>query len=56
MKFCITFKTPDVLDQIDDDHYPRKELERFLDRWVTYGEYVTIEFDTDAGSARIIER
>lgn len=56
MTFRITFKTPDVFDQIEDDHYTRKELERFLDRWITYGEYVTIEFDTDAGTAKVVER
>lgn len=24
-------------------------------RWVQYGEYVTIEFDTDAGTATVVE-
>jgi len=52
MKFQLTFKTPDILDQIDtgsDD-----EIERcrdFANRWIEWGEYLIVEFDTEEGTA-----
>lgn len=30
--------------------------QRIVDRWVEYGEYYRIEFDTDAGTARVLPR
>lgn len=33
----------------------RKErLRAFMGAWVEYGEYVTVEFDTEAGTARVV--
>ena len=29
------------------------KVETHLEKWITYGEYVTIEFDTDAGTATV---
>jgi len=34
----------------------RHELEEFADKWVRYGEYITIEFDTDANTATVIPK
>ena len=34
-----------IKEDIDDD----------ISRWVRHGEYVTIEFDTDAGTATVVE-
>ena len=34
----------------------RQETNDFVARWIEYGEYVTIEFDTDAGTAKVVER
>lgn len=31
-------------------------LNEFMNNWVEYGEYVTIEFDTDAGTAIVVNR
>lgn len=30
------------------------ELRKFSDKWLKYGEYVTVEFDTEAGLATIV--
>lgn len=37
-------KTPDVLDQVDDLELEAKEK---LEEWIKYGEYVTLEYDTE---------
>jgi hypothetical protein len=34
----------------------REKAGEALGRWVRYGEYVTLEFDTAAGTARVVER
>ena len=31
-------------------------LRDFAGRWMEYGEYLTVEFDTEAGTATVIER
>jgi hypothetical protein len=33
----------------------REKLEKKLEKWVKYSEYVTIEFDLEAGTARVVE-
>jgi hypothetical protein len=32
-----------------------EDFKRFLRTWITYSEYVTIEFDTEANTARVVE-
>jgi hypothetical protein len=57
MKFQVTFKSPDsVSDAIDDvieasPETSREDLKKFVEPWIEWGEYVTIEFDTDEGTA-----
>ncbi len=53
MKFTLTFKQPDVLDQIDDylDPDTREEMEKFAKKYLTYSEYIDVEFDTEKGTA-----
>jgi hypothetical protein len=51
MKFSLTFKTPDVADQIDDDE--EDGIEEFISQWIEYGEYITIDFDSNAGTAKV---
>jgi len=49
---------PDGLDdgEADDLTVSRADdLREFASRWLKYGEYVTIEFDTDAGTATVLE-
>lgn len=33
----------------------KEEIERALARWIRYSEYITIEFDTEAGTAKVVE-
>lgn len=66
MKFQLTFKTPDILDEIsfdpkgmsveerEDALNSRFKCEKTAKKYVEYGEYITIEFDTSDNSARAI--
>ncbi|MHA2279672.1 MAG: hypothetical protein ACXAC5_02095 [Promethearchaeota archaeon] len=55
MKFGLFFKTPDVLDHIREDDSmtedQRDEAEAFANNFLDYGENITVEFDTEAGTA-----
>ena len=66
MKFKITMKDPDgfgnsladaVADGNDgtDVEAVQEELEKLTSKWFEYSEYVTIEIDTDTGTARVCE-
>jgi UDP-3-O-[3-hydroxymyristoyl] glucosamine N-acyltransferase len=58
MKFTLSFKSPDVFEQFQymsnihpNDHEACKAA---AEKYVKYGEYVTIEFDTETGDAKVI--
>lgn len=68
IKFEVTFKTPDAVDSaivwnlgprpsFDDgeDGVLRDQMRRAAAKFVKYGEYVTVEFDTEAGTATVQE-
>ena len=56
MRFRLTFKTPDVCDQIpkgiDEENDAAHELAL---KFLKYEEYITIEFDTDKGTAIVVQ-
>ena len=58
MKFVITFKTPDVLDDLDRLEDISEEERSFADelvkQYVEYGEYIRIEFDTETKTAKVL--
>lgn len=64
MIFRVTFKTPDAIDSsieemadaLEEFELFKKELKEFTNQWVTYGEYVTIEFNTDNNTATVIRK
>ena len=65
MKLRITFKTPDALDYAlsslhsDYENVTEEEQKRIriqLEKWISYGENVTIEFDTKNNTATVCER
>lgn len=54
MKFYLCFKTPDVFDQLKDqlpDDEADETFRRLARKYVRFGEYVTIEFDTETQTA-----
>ncbi len=67
MKIKLTFKTPDVLDQLDrkiyyDDDITDEELDEKIDearsiisKWIEYSEYLTVEFDLENQTAKVLE-
>lgn len=58
MKFTLTFKTPDVLDQladqIDDSDLLCEVTEELKER-LRYGEYVHVEYDTETKELTVRE-
>lgn len=72
MKFIVTFKTPDAVrttienvlppaiqgDNEEEELYIYKveKLVEFTAKWVKYGECITIEFDTEAGTATVVPK
>lgn len=69
-KFTLTFKTPYVLDQIQDQvtsKYPDDEPDSqrvmdeidthvgLADKFVKSGEYITVEFNTETGQATVVK-
>ena len=67
MKFTLTFKTPDVLNQATNDLL-REEIDSFNDeetdfdkvmktakKFLVYDECISIEFDTDTQTAKVLE-
>jgi hypothetical protein len=60
MKFRITFKSPDSVsrslqDTVDETGELMEVLEKAIEKWIEYREYVTIEIDTEANTARVLE-
>lgn len=49
MKIRLTFKTPDAmseaLESVDEDM--QDSVKDLISSWVEYGEYLTVEFDTE---------
>lgn len=60
MKIRALFKTPDVIENaLEDENLSYKEKEeqiRLCEKWIKYGELVTVEFDTESMTATVIER
>lgn len=58
MKFSLTFKTPDVLDQLCEDIEDGIVLASCIHtakKFIQYGECVTLEFDTETQSVIVKE-
>lgn len=58
MKFSLSFKTPDVTDQIemdDMDDATRSKVKSVLEKFLQYDEYCTVEFDSDTQTATMKE-
>jgi len=53
MIFQLTFKTPEVEDQIENPL--SLEIENILAKYIEYGEYITIEFNTESNIATVVE-
>lgn len=69
MKVKLTFKTPDVVEYAIEDYVDssddfigsenaaqdaRDEIEVACRKWVTDGEYITIEIDTETGACAVV--
>ncbi len=70
MRFTLTFKTPDVLDQLErqcrvygndnqDDDFSIDEdklgvMRRYAKRYIDYGEIIHLEFDIEKDTVEVI--
>jgi len=56
MKVRVTFKMPDVMEQAYEGLTQQEvnTVRRVAEKFIEYGEYVTVEFDTDKGTARVV--
>jgi hypothetical protein len=60
----VTMKTPDALSDAideavrinDEDCMEKEDIERFAKQWFAYGEYVTLELDTEAKTCVVKQR
>ena len=68
MKFQVTFKCPDAVEdaikqelkheEFESELAKRYAVEDFMEltrKWVEWGEYITVEFDLDAGTCVVAE-
>lgn len=62
---CISDATTESLSEMEGLSGPEREalyetrrdkLSSFVDQWLEYGEYITVEFDTEANTAIIVKR
>jgi len=60
---CIQEAAKEMADAIEGVESDEREgiqearhntLRNFADKWMEYGEYITVEFDTEAGTATVI--
>jgi len=62
MKIDITFKDPDAVwealleNDIDPNSEYGEKIQKRLAKWFTYGEYVTLDYDTETDSMKILEK
>ncbi len=58
MQFRLTFKTPDVTERAFSDDMTedeREQVEAVLNKFIKWGECVTIEFDTETKTAEVVK-
>lgn len=61
MNFQLTFKTPDVLDQLreevegeDREEEQMEAAQDVIKKFLRYGESITVEFDTKTQTATVV--
>jgi len=57
MKFTVTMKCPDaVYDALEELPVDcRSEAKYMTEKWFEYGEYLTVEIDTDTSTIKVLE-
>ncbi len=65
MVIQLTFKTPDVMDQIGDEFEVDEEgemtpaeikMRNFVEKFVKYDEYIYVEFDSETETVKVLEK
>lgn len=57
MKHILTFKTPDALEQIEDESEAEQlKVINIMKPYLEYSEYVYLEVDTENKTVRLIEK
>lgn len=57
MKFTLSFKTPDVLDQAFENTSSEEQeaIKKIAKKFIEFGEYICVEFDTETQTATVQE-
>jgi hypothetical protein len=53
MKIQLIFKTPDVTVQLSEEEI--EESKALLEKYLKWGELITLEFDTEENTARVLK-
>jgi len=55
VEISLTFKTPDAVDfAIEDlEDYEVEEVRAAAEKWIEYGEYITVVLDTKKGTCEV---
>ncbi len=56
MIFTVMFKSPDAFDTADVDSEDIEEAKETFNRFVKYGEYIKIVFNTETETAEVVEQ
>lgn len=56
MKLAVDFKTYRGFIPLSEEEQESEELDRLLKRYVNYGEFVTVEFDTKTQTATVLTK
>ena len=54
MKFTLTFKTPDLIGQAVENLSDYYEMMDCTKKFIEYGETITVEFDSELGTATVL--
>jgi len=49
-----TFNIENTDDREDKQNEIIRELKKFTEKWVRYGEYIIVEFDTEKGTCKVL--
>lgn len=59
MEFTLTFKTNDVLDQIESEWFTKEDYlaaKALAEKYVSWGEYINVHFDTDNEIVTVLKK
>lgn len=65
MRIRLCFKTPDVMQQVEDEFetgedgemtWAEIKMRNFIERFVKYNKYIRVEFDSETETVKVLEQ